>query len=347
MKKKLFICQAPADVKYILSLIPLDALKEISILVVKVSGIYKFFRSLSIFKHVDINFVPYEEFTITKPLNIVKGKRNLKFKVKEIESNLEYRCEIIFFSRFADWITASLVHYFYKTQKYSITYVDHYDSISAKEMTYYNILPFKRIKSFFLLWYLSSVRLKLNVKQRYSEFPIKRYPKIKHILTIEVDRKRIEKFSYEPQGTDNLKNRILLFTSYSDDFIESKQTFYVFEQTIRLLKNAGYSIYFKGHPRLGIIKELETYPDVVIPEYIPGEFINYNNFSGIIGILSSLLSYCAKNYTVPVISLLELATFKKEEDKVFFRNFLNNQSSEKILFTADYNSIEKYLKQPV
>lgn len=106
------------------------------------------------------------------------------------------------------------------------------------------------------------------------------------------------------------------------------------------IKERGYNIYIKGHPRLGVLKEFKDLFDIEIPMFVPSEFILYDNIEFALRIISSRLVYPSELKENQTFSLMNLLEFKISEDKIFYQNFLNEPSKEKVVFINDLDFLK-------
>lgn len=115
---------------------------------------------------------------------------------------------------------------------------------------------------------------------------------------------------YRITVTDTL-NCVIFYTSpyfekiyYKDDYEKLNK------DIIDILHIKGYRIYVKSHPRFGDPEVLKGLADVILPSYIPGEFINLSTFNFAIGIFSTVLGTASE--IIPSYSVLNIGRVKNE-----------------------------------
>ena len=328
MKNIIMFCQAPADIQYALSIYEREKSKsKISIFCINVEGMYKFLYSLDL-KLEKLVFIPYlRNISIKKPHAVIKEK----IRIKQIYNKYfkdTMKNKIYIFSHFEDWITFYFLTHLYKKNK--VIFIDHYDSASISNLRNRK----NTLKDYIILLmykYLTGIRFNFLEMGGFKklEFPYEKYG-IKKIESINVDDKIFEKHSYKNNSSQG--NNILLFES---DHSKIKTIEKYNEKTIEIvkeLKNKGYKIYLKPHPRLGYSKYLKKYVYKVLPDFIPGEFLDSKKFNAILGLETSALVLHAKRGNGNVYSLINLFIFSNKIQKDNYKKYLNTLSEGKIKF---------------
>lgn len=112
-----------------------------------------------------------------------------------------------------------------------------------------------------------------------------------------------DKYQYTPK-MEKGKKALVFASEYVDIFKDRNDYVNVFVSCVRYLKEKGYIVYLKGHPRIGTLDEATKVADNEIPSYIPAEFINYTSFDCAFGLTSSAI--CSSSFHVASYSLLPL-----------------------------------------
>lgn len=340
MKKNIIIfCSAPADLQYVLAIY--DQHKEdaeISIFVTNVEGIYKFIRSLNL-NLKKLVFIPYHrEFSIKNPISVLKEKTRMNQLYRK-HFNETMNHNVYFYSDHHDWITFSITA---RLSKYNTIYF----------VDYYNTAHFNRISTglkegvlSIIYYFITGIRLRYHKRsdnRLHIWFPYQDYS-ITKISPPIIKDKIYSKYSYKSELVD--LRSILLFESnevLSNKIIDYEQTM---RSHLKTLVQAGYKIILKPHPRLGYSNFLKQYAIKILPDYIPGEFIDYSNFAAIIGISSFALAKAAERHQDNnVISILELLNFKSKETKELYKKYLKQHSSNHIKFVHTFNDLYERLK---
>lgn len=137
-----------------------------------------------------------------------------------------------------------------------------------------------------------------------------------------------------------MQNSILFFESNEGN----SHIIVNYEETLRNIINwlteTGATIYIKPHPRIGHSKFLEEYNSVrILPEYIPGEFISYGEFSAIVGISTVAIAKIAHISDISVYSLLDIFKFNDVLQKEIYRKYLIDQSDNKVKFVNNLGNL--------
>jgi hypothetical protein len=107
---------------------------------------------------------------------------------------------------------------------------------------------------------------------------------------------------------------------------------------IREMKDMGFSLYLKPHPRLGPTPGMLSFCDHVIPDYIPAEFINADNFVVVAGISSTSLAQLAKRHN-NVYSIISLLPYSDSLKKAHYIETMNNNSGNRILYLRSVSEL--------
>ena len=306
MNNFILFCQTSADFPYLLKeydeLVSTNPESTIKIICLNNPIYATFFKSLNL-QHAKIEFLDNLLFPLKKiwviPWWRRKAKRRLE-KVIPLNNNTYY-----FTSIYDDPSTNFYIHLLYK-KKQKIVYLNHYDKIQ-------NIQPLgkRSLKNYFIefLYFLfTSIRYKYyDMSGRWNpiRFPIEDYNKIIETNPT-LDKHTCEKYSCQIETSDNAKKNVLLFSQPNRDqkLISDEEYNQLHLNLVNILKQNGFKVYTKGHPRIGICPVLNNEVDGVIPQYIPGELLGLSSFSACIGFLTIALSSTAKLKIIPTYSFL-------------------------------------------
>lgn len=335
MKRIILFCQAPADIQHALTIYEREKSKsKVSIFCINVEGTYKFLSSLDL-RLKQLVFIPSQkDFSLKNPIKILKEKMRLN-KIYKKYFHQKQRYEIYFFSHFYDWITFSFLANLYKNNE--IIFIDHYDSFSV---SHFRIKKNNLKDSIILLMYRYLTGIKFNFfvleNTKKLEFPYQKYG-IRRIEIANVDKKIYEKYSYKIDSTQG--NLILLFESDHSKQNTIKNYNKKIIEIVKELKNKGYKIYLKPHPRIGFSKSLKKYVFKVLSDFIPGEFIDEKYFCAILGVETCALTSFARRGFDNVYSLINLFNFSKKIQKENYKKYLNTLSEGKIKFIDSLDSL--------
>jgi hypothetical protein len=334
VKKILIFCQAPADIKYALTIY--ERYKndsDISIFTINVEGMYEFINNLNL-DLASLVHIHYPEYKIKNPISILKAKKYIRKKYKQFFINRE-RYHIYYFSNHYDFLT----FYFLRrlSDSSSIFFVNHYDDLVSKNFKkpIFNIkdsvkmLILNSLSGCFLKFYSFNNRI-------IPKFPYKKF-KIKELKTDILDDEIYRKYAYNIKAVG--KKILYLEMDYGkvDLFDNYKKTTISF---IEILREKGYKIYLKPHPRLGYSKFLDEYIYKIVNKDVPAEFIEIDNFDYVLGISSSAIAYFSKKQQSKVFSLLELYEYKSYEVKTRAKEYLEELTNH-VNFLKNIKEIEK------
>ena len=330
-KKEIIIfCGAPADIQYTLHLYEKNVNKaDISIFCINVQGMYQFLSSLNLILK-QLVFIPYTYgVSIKNPIKVVRERIRLKSLYNRYFFGVK-AADIYFFSCLYDWVVYSFLERLIEKNK--LLYIDVYNYLSLNNSF--------MIKRSWILIKLNLVMLKYISKADIKWFFIEGR---REALKFNIDKKNItiidrpllnnelySKYSYSIES--NTENNLLLFECNESDIINYKRKI---TDIVIDLKNNGFLIYLKPHPRISNTSSLEKIVDYIIPEYIPGEFINPAIFTVILGVSTVALAKFAKNGFLNCYSLLKLFEYKNEKTGEQMRKYLIDQSDGKINFIDD------------
>lgn len=334
MREIIIFCGPPADGQYTLDIYEKNKDRaKISIFIISNKKNYNFIKSLGLNLEKLVLITSSEGFTKKNPYKILKEKifsEKTYFKYfKHLVGN-----EVYFFNHYASWKTFTFVSRLAKNN--TCIFWDHFDS-SLKGILQERVdLRRKLLQKIYE--FLANTKFRWAKLDKFValEFPYEEY-NIKKIEAEQPSKDLYERYSYKCASVK--KRSVLLFESaenYEVDYVNYSITM---EKIANSLKNEGFDIYLKPHPQVGCSSFLEKYATEIIPDYIPGEFINLDDFIGILGIVTLTIAKIAKNAGKETISLINLFNFKEESRKDYFTNYLIDQSKGKIKFVKSIDEL--------
>jgi hypothetical protein len=339
MKTKLLIfCQAPADVSYTLTIYEkyIDS-HSVHIYVINVKGVYEFLKDINLSK-VKITFINYNLNNLKSFSKIYSEKKRLNLLFDQYFSKIN-NSKIFFFSRFEDWITSFFIHKASKNKKVKIFYCNHYDQVSDLFLIKKNF----KIKVFVylvILKYITGIWFKAKIRAKIPELNTNNYSF--ENFDIKLKKKIFEKYSYEIDNYLADKKKILFFLSPCDSSIFNIDSYQdILFKVLKTLKKYDFSIFLKGHPRIGLPSDLDLENYSVIPTYVPGEFINLSSFDLILGIDTNALVHPAISEIKPTFSLMKIFPAGQISLHNTGIKFLNQQSKGKIKYITSLDHLIK------
>lgn len=150
------------------------------------------------------------------------------------------------------------------------------------------------------------------------------------------DQAIYEKYLYQLE-TSNKKAALVFASGFPESFRNRDDYVSVFVRCIKELQNKGYSVFIKGHPRLGTLREALDCSITEIPAYIPAEFIDYKSFSCAFGLMTAAI--CSTSFRVPSYCILPLSGFVKDERYDGWCNYLNKASKGQLKYLYSFEDI--------
>lgn len=336
----ILFCQAPADIPYLLTIYDkYRGNKEVSIYVINVENMFRFLKELNL-DLKQIIFIPYvlKSFKHLRPIK--EERTRINELVKEHFLSVS-NADIYFFSRFEDWLTSSFIAALANDKSNAVKYLDHYD---------FSATVFKKrdfnVKAFLLkciLWYITGLKFKTEILEKLPEFPVEEY----NIDTIKatLDPEIFSSYCYQVSVSAK-RPVVLLFVSPSIEALYEKEAYDELQfKLVSFLRNMGWTIAVKGHPRLGVPENIKPLIDILIPEHIPAEFIGEKNIDLCLGIVTNAMASFLKNTGVPTFSLVKLFKFKKVEMYEQYITYLSQSSDNKIGYFDDFQNFQQIIQE--
>jgi hypothetical protein len=336
----ILFCQAPADIPYLLTIYKKNkGNRDISIYVINVENMFRFLKELNL-DVKQIIFIPYllKSFKHVGP--IIKERNRVNKLVNEHFLPVS-NAVVYFFSRFEDWLTSSFIGAIANNKSNAIKYVDHYDvSAAVFKKRNFNI---KALIIKVILWYITGHKFKIEILEKLPEFPIWEY-NIETIPAV-LDPIIFSTYCYHVSPLAKGPN-VLFFVSPSIEALYEKKAYDELQfEIVSFLKNVGWTITAKGHPRLGMPENIKQLIDILIPEHIPAEFIGGKNIDLCLGIVTNAMTNFLKNTDVPTFSLLQLFEFKRAEMYEQYRTYLSQSSDNRIEYFDDFQNFQQKIQE--
>jgi hypothetical protein len=329
----IIIFQAPGDIAYGLDIYrKQESESKFIFLVINVKNVFEFLISLNL-KNAQIIFIPYKLLILRNPIKIIKEKLRISNLQKKNFSDKNIN-EVYFFSRYEDWLTGAFLYYFNKKKFSTLNYCSYYDN---SEFLHNEIKPTYRKKIYVqILKYITGVTFKVKYLNKFPEFPID-HPTIKvNIKSFQSFPEIQKEYLYFPKTRAGSLYAIFFLSDCDTTIFDYDSYINVVNQTIEHFKINNISIFIKGHPRLGLPIQLKLKDCIILPSYIPSEFIATNKIKYFIGVETYSLCFFAKNnYNSKSLSLINLIKANDLEKYNFFINYLKMNSDNKILFPTN------------
>lgn len=299
----LIFCQAPADIPYVLTIYEsYNSTNSISIYVVNVKALFEFLEDLNL-DLKEFVYIPYALKSLKKITDIVGEKKRISFLYKKYFQSID-NAEVYFFSKYEDWLTAAFISRLSKKRSITVNYLGHYDNLGELYETT-SAISLKISLYLCILKYITNIWFKAEIIKILPEFPFLNY-RIKEVK-LELDKNVFIKYQYNFNLFESKKTKVIIYISPCEAAIfDSIKYDIILIKIIKLLKEINFSIYVKGHPRLGLPDSIKDIVDFVIPSYVPGEFIKNDIFSLCLGIDTTVIAHYAKQQSVVTYSLVNI-----------------------------------------
>ena len=321
---RLFICQAPHDLHYIINELSINQTKNDSICVIGLSNIYKYLKSLN-FQN-NLIFIP--NISSRNILRTITSILKIKSFVRKYSVSNCY-----FTSKVHDLATLYLINNL-KLQGSLICQLKIYNiKITYIEQNYIHKL-ISRIVYVFLnlkIKFINSTNMTLYMGEIDCLF--------KNLESRKINKNLL----FNPRIINHHKFKILFLESNGQSYFKNYEKTLI--KIINVLKSYDIEIWVKGHPRLGISEILKSNYFNKIENYIPSEFVNTKDFDLIVGIESTSMCKLFKNTNV--ISLLELFTFHDGAVKKELKEYLVYNTENSIHFIDDFKQLNEYFQNRI
>lgn len=179
-----------------------------------------------------------------------------------------------------------------------------------------------------------------NMSGRWIVF---RYPKeiIPHMTELHPVLDSVICKKYAVKIDSNVNKTALLFTQPNRDhqLISNEEHDEIQRSVAKKLKDAGYTLVLKGHPTIGICEAVRPYADVIVPQIIPGELLDFSQVHSCYAFLSIALASTAK---LGICSYSFLPLMKSHESVNYQEalSFITETGEGKILLLNSLNEID-------
>jgi hypothetical protein len=326
MNKAVIFCQAPIEVPSVIGLYEQLSVqnKQITIVSLRTDSYIKYFKYINL--DAQLIFVPEINLMSVKYLLC---PYKLKKEVKNYIAQIDYFDSDIYFTSKYDAQLALYLKYFIQ-QNLSIIYAGEKDNIWIRKKD--AKISLKTIMKFFIEYFYTNQRVKFFPTGNYMYLPEINFDKIKNISILQNHSQivgTLRKYAFKPKMKENRKKAILFTEPYRNKF-QTKENYDTMNiKVVETLKWQGVYIAMKGHPRLGEHPLLTNLVDETIPEYIPSEFIDVNEFDFAIGFVSTALSEAGKH--IPSYSVLHLCEIINATEYDYWQTFLDKIGNIKYL----------------
>lgn len=308
MKELCVFYQAPAELPYVIQLY--DEYKGkalITIIVVNVFSNFEFLKTLNL-SEATIIFCDWP-CRNKKLIHSLSESRKLirKFWNKNLASISNG--EVFFFSSSFDWVTAFFMKKFCTNENIKVIYAGFNTTELTLKDGYENGTMNKGLSlrdyiRLLILLLITGIWFDYYKKLSCISFPYYRYGIKYEPIKLKVEV--LIPYKYEiPCKNDKI---VMLFTTTWDyegnevmDLVDKKVC-----NIVKMIQNQDFKVVAKGHPRLGLARIIEQTVDVVLPNYIPAEFISEKNVKMVVGLNSAAIIYFAIHSDIKVISLLKM-----------------------------------------
>lgn len=331
--KIVVLVQAPADIPYALDIIQRHKSSDIHVYAINVENIYKLLKKVLETK-IHLEFIPYP-FVGYNSVNKIRRTKKEFYQLwkSRFETNDYNGAGVFFFSRFEDSFTCFLIEQFNRRKNVCINYINHYDpkGLKIRLKDTFRCLIFNPV-----LYYITGASFKITYWGKYPELNVNNY----HIKEQVADIAHLDLTPYLFSVGKQPAVLYLVNPKYDgccydfDDYVQK------IKSISDGLRSKGVTIYIKGHPRMGLPKELDGVYDERIEDFVISELIDYSKFRLVVGCESTAIAHAALQKTNGVVSILDMLKPANKENFERVRSHICNQSENKVLLV---NNIEEIL----
>lgn len=218
-----------------------------------------------------------------------------------------------------------------------VSYLNHYDDIQA--IIPLEKLTFKESVKLRMIRYMTGLHFSIyrmggrwNVLHfHYEDYPIQ-------VLHPILNKETCKKYAYKVKMGD--KKAVLVYSqpNRDHDLISDEEHDALFHELVARLKNKGYYVVLKGHPRLGVCPINVNQADEIIPKNLSAELIDLTVFDACYGFITIALSSSAKlgASSYSILPLMKDTKSKNYKDCV---KFTNESSEGKIKFVTSWGDL--------
>lgn len=133
-------------------------------------------------------------------------------------------------------------------------------------------------------------------------------------------------------------HNVLFFTEpYRNTFQTEEDYMKLNYAIIDYLKNKGYTVGVKGHPRIGLPENVLDKADFEVPSYLISEFIDLKSYDFAIGFVST--SICNATTQIPAYSMLPMCEIINQEQADYWYDYIRKMGNHKVVFIKDFDEL--------
>jgi hypothetical protein len=151
-----------------------------------------------------------------------------------------------------------------------------------------------------------------------------------------LDETIFNRYKYRNIIFDKYTKKVIFFTEPYRNKYQTKNNYDTMNiNIVKKLKEKGYFVCAKGHPRIGLHPLVKDVVDLEIPDFIPSQFLDLNGFNFAIGFTSTALC----DSPIDSYSVLEMCEIIDAKCKEYFKNILERMAPGKIKYIHSYDDI--------
>lgn len=329
--RSIIFCQAPAKVHAVLNCYEYELAVGNTVTIVimeNLEGLYNFFQDLKLNAEILLIENPIKHRVVYWWSNIIRVKSVVsKLKLGNVDNTRVYFTDVYDVSM--GMLMPYLIPYKASQIQMSIDILGGYDYEQLRK----GIKPWRKFLETFYSYIYKSHYCYIKGDGRWMPVMDDRkynFPKIDYS-----DQTVIQKYKYTVCQVD--EKYVILFTEpYRMKYCSQEEYNIKNCQLIDVIHSAGYKVAVKGHPRIGCHKDAEKMADLIIPHYIPSEYIDLSSFEFAVGFTST--SLCDAANTIPTFSIMDICKSIDDETFKWFKDYLL-RNGPKVKFVRDYSDI--------
>jgi hypothetical protein len=333
LKKAIIFCQAPAEIANSLCQYEkcLNDRYAIYIICLHSKGIYNFLLTLNLKAEIYYFEDPYAKYN---SLNYFRNKKLVKMNLLKFNIQATDKILVFFASRIDTYIGMYLKHFL----KYTIYYVINFDAITINPDIDNTVTIIDKWKA-----KLTSLIIGFKCCVSYADGHLWSILDLNSYNIVEVpfilDKSIFIRYRYK-NISFNQDKKVIFFTEPYRNKYQTKENYDTMNvSVVKKLQKKGYFVCMKGHPRIGSHPLLRGMVDLEIPDFLPSQFLDLNDFNFAIGFTSSALC----DSPIDSYSVLEMCEITDAQYKERLKNLLEKMAPGKIQYIHSYDDII-YLK---
>jgi hypothetical protein len=276
------------------------------------------FLKLQAFANVDIRYLPSPPpIRFRNPWSLIQCARDVRQTASQLVATLGSGT-LVYFGAMGQLVPGKLIYYASRNANLVYAGVPEHDLRLRETRSIKRWLHLKAVE-----WVTGCphVYASRGDTATYANLIVHDASKIREkCFSISLDHTLLQTFNYRCHSVLGRRRVLFLERKDEDVYINYRN---VVTSALAVMRKAGFTIYLKPHPRVGYSSFLKEHVDVIVPSFIPSEFLDISIFDGIMTNYSTGIR-SAFNANKPGIILERMYERKNEADRKYTLNMLSN-----------------------